>query len=98
MVTAYINKEFASIKTEEEGKKEIDKSETTQKTTLKTTRKTKDAVLDLIRENPAITRDELAQAIGITSDGIKYHIKNLKDAGRIEREGGDKGGYWKIIE
>ncbi|MBQ6623799.1 MAG: winged helix-turn-helix transcriptional regulator [Mogibacterium sp.] len=53
-------------------------------------------VLDMIRNNPTITRDELSQRIGITPDGIKYHISKLKEAGIIERIGGDKGGYWKI--
>ena len=93
MVTAYLNEEFASIKAEEEG---TEKAEQEEKTTQKTTQKTRMIVLDRIRNNPTITRDELSQRIGITPDGIKYHISKLKEAGIIERIGGDKGGYLKI--
>jgi predicted HTH transcriptional regulator len=35
--------------------------------------------LELIKENPYITRKKLAQEIGyITEDGIKYHLAKLK--------------------
>lgn len=61
---------------------------------LKTTQK----ILDLIKENPDITRNELANLIGISEDGIKYHINYLKKKGFLERIGPDKGGYWKIIK
>lgn len=69
-----------------------------QETTQKTTQKTAQKIVDLIRHNPSITRAELAAEIGITSDGIKYHIKRLKDNGVIERIGSDKSGQWIIIE
>ena len=68
--------------------------ETTQKTTHKTTQK----ILNLIKENPSITRKRLSELLGITPDGIKYHLNNLKKKGLIIRIGGKKGGYWKIIE
>ena len=98
MVTAYINEEFAAIKLEEEGKGIETDRKTTQKTAQKTTQKTSEIVLEMIRENPSITREELSQRIGITPDGIKYHISKLKGEGILERIGGDKGGYWKIID
>ena len=66
---------------------------TPQKTTQKTTQK----ILGLIEENPHITRRELASIIGISEDGIKYHITNLKSMGVLERIGPDKGGYWRIV-
>jgi ATP-dependent DNA helicase RecG len=66
---------------------------TPQKTTQKTTQK----ILGLIKENPDITRRELASIIGISEDGIKYHLTNLKNMGSLERIGPDKGGYWRIV-
>ena len=33
---------------------------------------------------------ELAQSIGITLDGIKYHIKNMTKQGLIKHEGSTK--------
>jgi len=64
--------------------------ETTQKTTQK--------IIELIKENPSITREELARALNITPDGVKYHLQNLKKKGILKRIGGKKGGYWKVVE
>ena len=63
----------------------------------KTTQKTTQKILGLIKENPDITRRELASIIGILEDGIKYHLTNLKSMGVLERIGPDKGGYWRIV-
>ena len=72
---------------------------TTQKTTQKATQKTTQKILELIKENPHITRKELAQEIGnITEDGIKYHLARLKEKGKIRRVGPDKGGHWEVCE
>ena len=66
---------------------QIDSEKTTQK------------ILDLIKENPNITRKELAQKIeNITEDGIKYHLAKLKQQGKIRRVGPDKGGYWEVVK
>ena len=52
-------------------------------------------VLELITENPKITRSELSETLGINPSAIQRHIQKLKNEGIIERIGGDKGGYWK---
>jgi len=52
--------------------------------------------LELIKENPKITRSELSDKLGINPSAIQRHIQKLKTEGIIERIGGDKGGYWKI--
>lgn len=63
----------------------------------KTTQKTIQKIISLIKENPSITRNEIARLIGdITADGVKYHITKLQKSGILERVGADKGGYWKI--
>ena len=54
-------------------------------------------VLELIKENPKITRGELSDKLGINPSAIQRHIQRLKTEGLIERIGGDKGGYWKIV-
>ena len=71
--------------------------ETTQKTTRKTTRKTTQKIIELIRNYPEITKEELAEKCGVTSDGIKWQLKKLKSQGIIRRVGPDKGGHWEII-
>ena len=67
--------------------------ETAQETTQETTQ---EKIINLIKKNPAITQSEMAQILGITRDGISYHIKILKENGTIERTGSTKNGIWKI--
>ncbi len=69
---------------------------TTQKTTQKTTRNTTQEILALIAADPGITRRQLAEALGITSDGVKYHLRKLQEQGLLRRIGSDKGGRWKV--
>ena len=72
-----------------------ERGKTTQKTTQKT-QKTTQKILDVIAANPSISRKELATRIGITVDGIKYHLTNLQKKGRLKRVGPDKGGHWEV--
>lgn len=47
-----------------------------EKTTQKTTQKLNNnqlRILELVQKNPRITRNELANHLGITPDGVKYH-------------------------
>ncbi len=71
---------------------------TTQKTTQKTTLKTTLKIIELLKENPEITRIQLAEKLGITPDGVKYHLANLTGDGKIRRVGGRKEGYWDVID
>src|SRR3989344_3605504 len=63
-----------------------------------TVEKTTQKIIELIKENPSITREELAKIFNISSDGVKYHLTNLRKKKVLERIGGKKGGYWKIVE
>jgi len=44
-------------------------------------------IIEYIEETPNITRKELAMRLGITENGVKYHIKNLTQDGIIKRIG-----------
>ena len=66
----------------------------TQKTTQKTTQK----ILEQIKLYPFISREELAEVRGLTSDGIKYNIRKLREKGIIKHVGPDKGGHWEVID
>ena len=73
---------------------------TTEKTTEKnnkTTEKTTEKIIRLMRENPHITNKELADACGITEDGVYWNTKKLKKNNAIRRVGGDKGGHWEVL-
>lgn len=60
------------------------------------TGKTIDTILQLIKENPSITRKVLAETVGISPSAIQKHINHLKNEGLIIRNGGDRDGYWEI--
>lgn len=58
----------------------------------------RERLLALLRQNPTLTRDALATRMGITSDGVKYHLDKLRRSGRIRRVGPTKKGHWEILE
>ena len=76
--------------------------ETTQKTTrIKSRTIQKSAasrILACLRVEPGLTRAALAERVGLTPDGVKYHLKNLKAAGALRRVGSDRAGHWEVIE
>ena len=41
---------------------------------------------------------ELSESIGVSVKAIEKQLENLKKQGKIEREGPDKGGKWKVIK
>ncbi|MBU4511072.1 winged helix-turn-helix transcriptional regulator [bacterium] len=61
---------------------------------ITTTQKT----IALIGKSPEISRKELAEVIGLTEDGIKYHLKKMQKKGIIKRIGPAKGGHWEVGE
>ncbi len=88
----YFEEGFGGETTQEKPKKGPRKAqETTQETT-------QERILAAIQAKPEITQKELAQSIGITLDGIKYHIKNMTKQGLIKHEGSTKAGKWIIIK
>jgi len=59
--------------------------------------KTPDAIIELIKSNPNITRKEMAEQIGKDIRTIGRGIKTLQDAGKLKRVGSDKTGHWQIL-
>jgi len=55
-------------------------------------------VFELIRNNPKITRKELAETLQINPSAVQKHIEKLKEKGIISRVGSDKAGSWKISD
>jgi ATP-dependent DNA helicase RecG len=51
----------------------------------------------MIKENPKITLDELAEAIGKSRRTVARQIKQLQEDRVIRRVGSDKTGYWEVI-
>ena len=71
----------------------------TPTTTTETPADTTETIFKMISNNPKVTAKEIASVCGITEDGVAYHIKKLKQSGRIIRIGGSRnGGEWKVVE
>ena len=74
-------------------------------TTTKTTTYTKEVgeetkekeILELISNNPHLSTEDMARKVGLSRDGVRYHLKNLKKKKLIKRKGHGKGGSWEIL-
>ncbi|TXT40505.1 MAG: putative transcriptional regulator [Comamonadaceae bacterium] len=71
-------------------------TETPVKTLVKTPVKTPEQILEAMKSNAEITVQELAALLGKSESAIHRAIRKLRDAGQIERIGGDKGGHWEV--
>ena len=65
---------------------------------LKSTQKSTQKIIDMIRENPYVTTQEMAESIGIIRRTVAKHIKSLQERNKIKRIGPDKGGHWEVVE
>lgn len=54
-------------------------------------------ILQLMTENPYITKMELASAVGISATSIMRNIEYMRNK-YLRRVGPDNGGFWEIIE
>ncbi len=66
------------------------------KTTPKTTPKTTEKIIALIKHDPSISKEELANELQLTVDGVKYHIRKLNKKGVLVWEGSSKAGRWIV--
>ena len=55
-------------------------------------------IIALMKANPEITTSDLAEACGITVDGVDYQIKKLKEKNKVRRVGEKNGGHWEVLE
>lgn len=53
-------------------------------------------ILDLLKQNPKISRKELCEELKINPSAVQKHIDKLKETKMIERLGGAKGGEWRV--
>ena len=53
-------------------------------------------IIFAVQDNPNITQLELAKHIGLSVDGVRYAVKNLKAKGVLSRKGSRRRGSWLI--
>ena len=65
-------------------------------TPIATPNTTPKAILELIRENSKVSAAEMAKSLGLTRDGIRYHLRRMKAEGVIHFVGTARIGHWEI--
>jgi ATP-dependent DNA helicase RecG len=50
-----------------------------------------------MKKDSQVTIAELAKHLSVTEKTIKRDIEKLRKAGKLERVGPDKGGYWEVL-
>ena len=58
----------------------------------------RDRIVEWLRADPSLSRRDLAERVGLTPDGVKYHLSKLSEAGVIAHVGPSRGGYWVVQE
>ena len=70
--------------------------ETTQETAQENLSDVSRLIVDLIRADATISRRIIAEKIGLSQDGVKYHLNLLKKKIGLRHEGPTKKGRWVI--
>ena len=71
---------------------------TVEKTVEKSVEKTsREKIIELVKENPSITRVQLSKLTGITIKGVDYHLTKMQKEGILERKGSRKTGSWVLL-
>ena len=79
------------------GKITVNNKNVTQNITVKLTQ-TQKKILNLIKENPCITQNEIASKLNIARETVNRNMKKLQQEKIIQRLGADKNGSWKILQ
>lgn len=57
----------------------------------------KKILMDLLRNDPKASYEQMAKQLNVSSSTIKRLIQYLKHEGRIKRSGAKRGGDWKVL-
>ena len=64
----------------------------------KSNQKSNQKIIEALKENSKITIRELQEVTGLSESGVKKIIRQLRQNNLIKRVGGNKGGYWEVLE
>ena len=91
------DEDFAAIINRESTPKPENTTPKRQNPTPKKIGEKAQAVIDILIEDPFIKREELAVRLGLTLEGVKYHLGQLQKKGYVLRDDGRKNGKWKVL-
>lgn len=60
--------------------------------------KTQSNVLDIVRDNPNVTRPQLMEALSLGEASIQNAMAHLRKNGYIEGVGSNKTGWWRVLK
>lgn len=60
--------------------------------------KTPDRIVALLSESPGLSIPELAARLGKSESAVERAVRKLRESGRLQRVGPDKGGHWKVLD
>ena len=55
-------------------------------------------IVALLRKTSTMTRRQMAEMLGISENGIKYHLNKLKSGGVLRHVGSTKSGHWEVLK
>jgi len=67
------------------------------KSAEKSREKSREKILEMIRQKPTVTTQEMMDSLGLSRAGVEKIVKKLKQERRISRVGPDKGGHWEVL-
>ena len=70
--------------------------EETSKEIEKTNREIDNMIIGILEVSPEIVVKEIAENLGLSVGGVRYHINKMKKAGIIEHIGATKKGKWVV--
>jgi predicted HTH transcriptional regulator len=73
------------------------KQKDSEETRVKTPGKTPLQILEILKEQPALSIPEIAKLINKSDSATQRAIRKLREFGLITRIGPDKGGYWQVL-
>lgn len=94
MAVAYINKEFVKIRETENQKKKASTPSTSS--TPSTPNELSLEILNIIKENPRITKNQIIEELDITMYALKKELSYLNEKEIAKFEGNSKNGKWVI--
>lgn len=53
-------------------------------------------IMELMKKNPSITLQQIAEKIGLSKRAIEMHVKKLREQGKVNRIGATKNGSWEV--
>jgi len=97
MAGVLINEEFAAMRGEEQKKMEVTK-ENAKEMTKENAKEIAKEIKKIMKENPFVNAEELAEELNVSVTKVRYHIRAMKKNGEIQRKGSTKAGTWEILK